>query len=96
MWKDMGNPLRTFGFDGFKTEAGTHVVNCTETSGNKTAFKNFVDPGEHREDAKFYEELIEAELRSGALAAGRSVEDTYAGVVADNERCNRTFKSNYS
>ena len=88
----MGNPLRTFGFDGFKTEAGTHVVNCTETSGNKTAFKNFVDPGERREDAKFYEELIEAKLRSGALAAGQSDDGTYAGVVADNERNNRTFK----
>ena len=92
----MGNPLRTLGFDGFKTEADTHVVNCTETSGNKTAFKNCVDPGERREDSKFYGELIETELRSGALAAGRSVEDTYAGVVADNVRYNRTFKSNYS
>ena len=32
MLASLGNPLRTFGFDGFKTEAGTHVINCTETS----------------------------------------------------------------
>ena len=89
MWASLGNPLRTFGFDGFKTEAGTHVINCTETSGDKTAFKSCIDPGERCEDAKFYADLMEKELRAGAEAAGRSVEETYAGVVADNVSYNR-------
>jgi hypothetical protein len=89
----LGNPLRTLGFDGFKTEAGTDVVNCTETAGDKCAFKSCVDPGERREDHTFYAETIEVELRSGAAAAGKTVEETYAGVVADNVGYNmKAFK----
>jgi hypothetical protein len=88
MWVAMGSPLRTLGFDGFKTEAGTHVVNCTESALDKTAFTSCVDPGERHEDHKFYAEVIIAELEKGASAANKSVEETYAGVVADNVEYN--------
>ena len=80
MWKALGYPLRTIGFDGFKGEDGGHVVNVTETARDKTAFKKCVDPGEKREDAEFYADLVEKELEEGASAAGKSVEETYAGV----------------
>ena len=63
MWAYLGNPFLSFAFDGFKTEAGTHVVICTESSGNKTAFKACIDPGERREDANFYAEITEKQLR---------------------------------
>jgi hypothetical protein len=90
MWRELGDPLLTLGFDGFKTEADTHVVNCTETAGDKTAFKSCVEPNEtEREDGAFYARLIEKELKDGAAARGKSVEDTYAGVVADNVVYNR-------
>ena len=80
MWKALGYPLRTVGFDGFKSESGDHVVNVTETARDKTAFKKCVDPGEKHEDAEFYADLVEKELEEGASAAGKSVEETYAGV----------------
>ena len=57
-----------------------HVVNVTDTARDKTAFKKCVDPGEKREDAEFYADLVEKELEEGASAAGKSVEETYAGV----------------
>jgi hypothetical protein len=90
MWKNLGNPLLTLGFDGFKTEAGGHVVNVTETSGDKCAFKNCVDPGQERENAEFYAKLVEDELIAGAKARNLPVEDVYAGVVADNVCYNRS------
>ncbi|KAJ8610757.1 hypothetical protein CTAYLR_010575 [Chrysophaeum taylorii] len=88
MWFATGNFARTLGFDGFKTETGTHVIIVTECSGEKTAFKACVDPGEHREDAPFYNNLIISQLVSGA--GEKPVEEVYAGVVADNVRYNRS------
>jgi hypothetical protein len=49
MWDMLGSPLLTIGWDALKTEAGPHVVNVTETAGNKTAFKSCVDPKLERE-----------------------------------------------
>ena len=62
LWHGLGNPLVTLGFDGFKTEAGTHVVLVTETAIGKTAFKACVDPGDKYEDATFYHDLIVEQL----------------------------------
>ena len=85
VWSNLGNPYLTLGFDCFKTEAGGHVVNVTETSGDKTAFKSCVEPGPtEREDAQFYVRLIVSELKAGAKATDRKVEEAYAGVVGDN------------
>lgn len=44
MWWALNYPLLTLGFEAFKTEAGTHVVNFTESAGDKTAFKSCVEP----------------------------------------------------
>jgi len=81
MWHAMGDPLRTLAFDGFKTEAGTHVVNVTEYAAGKVAFKSVVDPGLERENAQFYYELCEEELWCGT-PDGKNVEDNVGYTVA--------------
>ncbi len=81
MWRNLGDPLLTLGFDAFKTEAGSHVINITETSGDKTAFKSCVDPGSNCENADYYANLINDELIAGAESRNKTVEDAYAGVV---------------
>ena len=89
MWAYLGNPFLSFAFDGFKTEASTHVVICTESSGNKTAFKACIDPGERREDANFYAEITEKQLRETAEAAKKPVSEVFTAVVGDNVSYNR-------
>lgn len=90
MWSSRQMPFRTIGFDGFKTEIGTHVVNVTETSGNISAFVACIDPEGQRENGEFYAHAICEQLELGAKAVNRPVEEVYAGCVADNVSYNRT------
>ena len=62
---------------------------CTESSGNKTAFKACIDPGERREDANFYAEITEKQLRETAEAAKKPVSEVFTAVVGDNVSYNR-------
>ena len=89
MWCSRQLPYRTIGFDGFKTEVGTHVVNVTETSGRVSAFVACIDPQGQREDGQFYADAISEQLEEGAKASQQPVESLYSGGVADNVSYNR-------
>lgn len=90
VWKAMNNPLLTLAFDGFKGENSMHVVNITESTGEYCAFKACVDPGERREDGAFYANQMIDVIERACNETGKSPEDIYAGVVADNVSYNRT------
>ena len=77
IWKNKGDPLLTMGFDGFKTEAGTHVVNFTESADDLTAFIDCVDPEEKRENHEFYADMTIKLLEKGAAERKKIVEQTY-------------------
>ena len=91
MWRLKGNPLLTLGFDGYTSNCNTSVLNITETAGDSTAFKNSIDPGERREDARWIAATVCNEMmKVEYLDPPKSVEDVYAGCVADNVSVNRS------
>lgn len=88
MWNEDGNLPKTFGFDGYTNKGnGLQVLNCTESVGDKTAFVICIDPEEQSEDAQFLAKNVMLQLEKVANY-GRSVEEAYAGVVADNTSTN--------
>ena len=84
IWKTKGEPLLTLGFDGFKTEAGTHVINFTESACDLTAYVECVDPEERRENHELFADLTIKLLEKGAAERNKTVEETYTGVTPDN------------
>lgn len=90
MWYDEGNLPKTFGFDGYTDKAnGNQVVNCTETVSDKTAFVACIDPEGNSENAEFLAKtVIEQIEKVKDENPPRSVEDAYAGIVADNTQTN--------
>ena len=76
--------LLIIGFGGFKTEAGTYVLNFTESVDDLTAFVNCVDPEENCENHKFCADMIIKLLEKGAVESNKTVEQTYVGVTPDN------------
>lgn len=89
MWKTLQAPHKTLGFDGFTNNLGDSIVNFVESTSDKTAFVQCVDPGERREDAKFYAHEIEKQLLQGSSKVNMPVEDVYDGVIGDNVSYNQ-------
>jgi hypothetical protein len=56
----------TLAFDGFEGDGGHRVVIVTECVTGNMAFRSCVDPGERRENAVFYRDVLLAELEAGA------------------------------
>lgn len=84
MWASQNYPLLTLGFDSFKSDSDVETVFIIESAGNKRAFKACVDLGGRRADFEFFAKIAETHLVSGASQANKPVEETYAGLVADN------------
>jgi hypothetical protein len=48
------------------------------------AFRSCVDPGERRENAVFYQDILLDELEAGAEESGQEFYERYCGIVGDN------------
>jgi hypothetical protein len=64
-WSSGSNRV-TLAFDGFKGEDGHHVVIVTECVAGNMEFRSCVGPGERRENAVFYRDVLLVELEAGA------------------------------
>ena len=91
MWRLEGNLPRTFGFDGYTSKAdGEQVINCTKTVQDKTAFVVCIDPERQSENADYLARKVMEEMEKVLSETPlRTVEEAYAGVVADNTSTNR-------
>lgn len=85
----IGCPWQTVGFDGFKIEVDTNGNSVTKTAQNKTLFRECVNTGNPMRTAAFWAALIEKLITFGAQKFHKSVEETYASIVADVVQHNR-------
>ncbi len=82
-------PNETKGWDGYTSATNKSVINITDTVADLTAFSKCVDPEDNVEDAKFLADLIIKEMEKAVAGnPNLSVEEAFAGCVADNVRCN--------
>lgn len=79
---------RTLAFDGFKTIV-SHVIIVVEVIACHTGMCEMIDPEVRNEDASFYATEMERIMRARAAEAGKTVEEVYCAVVADNVLYNR-------
>ena len=86
MWKKLGNPLRTLGFDGFADDCSRSVINITDAAKGHTACRNSINVGISSSDAKFYFDAIMNEFNNEDNESG--VENIYCGIVCDNTKNN--------
>ena len=87
MWRLIGNPLLTIGYDGHTNDGGGQCLLMTETAEEKTAFTKCIDPGEMSEDAQFLSNIVIEEMK---VSSNDEVEEHYVGTVCDNVSCNRS------